>query len=246
MIKSLFHSLLNFIFPPFCASCHKKMLQPEGGLICEACWGSLERWSPQSCQRCGAGLHASIQDQMPLLCPKCRIAGWACADIRAIGPFKAPLADAVHLLKYSDRRSVVKKLSLFMEQSLAGAEQYRTADLILSVPLHPARKRERGYNQAQLLGQALGSLLDKPSPENIITRARHTQTQTKLNKQQRLENVRDIFTVRKPEQVKGKTVILIDDVLTTGATIGSCAGTLLNNGASQVLALTAAAAPLDQ
>jgi len=212
-------------------------------LICQACWDSMERWEAQSCQRCGIRLQAPVQD--PMLCPKCRIPDWDCADIRAIGPFKAPLADAVHLLKYSDRRSVVKKLSLFMEQSLAGAEQYRTADLILSVPLHPARKRERGYNQAQLLAQALGNLLGKPCPENIIARARHTKTQTKLNKQQRLENVKDLFTVRKPEQVKGKTIILVDDVLTTGATIGSCAQALLAAGASKVLALTAAAAPLD-
>ena len=245
MLKSLFHSLLNFIFPPFCASCHQKMQQQTSGLICEACWDSLERWEAQSCQRCGARLSEQSGPALPLLCPKCRIPEWACADIRAIGPFKAPLADAIHLLKYSDRRSVVKKLSLYLEQSLAGAGQYQAADLILAVPLHPARKRERGYNQAQLLAQALGKTLNKPCPENIIARARHTQTQTKLNKQQRLENVKDIFTVKKPELVRGKTIILIDDVLTTGATIGSCAGKLLGAGATKVLALTAAAAPLD-
>jgi ComF family protein len=245
MLKSLTHSLLNFIFPPFCASCHQKILQSGSGLICEACWDSLERWGAQSCQRCGQKLAAVPEAQEPLLCPSCRIPDWACSDIRAIGPFKAPLADAIHLLKYSDRRSVVKKLSHFMEQSLAEVAHYREADLILAVPLHPARKRERGYNQAQLLAQALGKTWNKLCPENIISRARHTQTQTKLNRQQRLENVKDIFTVKKPELVKGKSVILIDDVLTTGATIGSCAGKLLEAGASKVLALTAAAAPLD-
>ena len=245
MLKSLIHSLLNFIFPPFCASCHQKILQPGSGLICDSCWDSLERWDAQSCQRCGALLPEQSGPALPLLCSKCRIPDWACADIRAIGPFKAPLADAIHLLKYSDRRSIVNKISLYMGQSLAGAGQYQSADLILAVPLHPARKRERGYNQAQLLAQALGKLLNKPCPENIIARARHTQTQTKLNKQQRLENVKDIFFVKKSELVKGKSVILIDDVLTTGATIGSCAGKLLEAGASKVLALTAAAAPLD-
>jgi len=245
MLKSLSHSLLNFIFPPFCASCRQKMLQPKSGLICESCWDSLEKWESGCCQRCGQQLPAASEDQVPRLCPKCRIPDWACADIRSIGPFKASLADAIHLLKYSDRRSVVKKLSEYMEQSLAGAGHYQDADLILSVPLHPARKRERGYNQAQLLAQALGKTLNKPCPENIIARARHTQTQTKLNKQQRLENVKDIFTVKKPELVKEKSVILIDDVLTTGATIGSCARKLLEAGASKVLALTAAAAPLD-
>ncbi|MBI4726169.1 ComF family protein [candidate division TA06 bacterium] len=245
MLKSLFHSLLNFIFPPFCASCHKNMLQQKSGLICDTCWDSLERWEAQSCQRCGMQVPSVSEDQAPLLCPKCRVPDWACADIRVIGPFKAPLADAIHLLKYSDRRSVVKKFSGYMEQLLAGAGHYQTADLILAVPLHPARKRERGYNQAQLLAQALGKLLNKPCPEKIIFRARHNRTQTKLNKQQRLENVRDIFTVKKPELVKGKRIILIDDVLTTGATIGSCASSLLAAGASQVLALTAAAAPLD-
>ena len=245
MLKSLFHSLLNFVFPPFCASCYRKIMDHKAGMICDACWGSLVVWDPGCCQRCGEQLQAPVENPMPMLCPGCRIPDWACADIRAVGPFKEPLSDAIHLLKYSDRRSIVNKISLYMERSLAGAGQYQNADLILAVPLHPARKRERGYNQAQLLAQALGKLLNKPRPENIIVRARHTQTQTKLNKQQRLENVKDIFTVKRPELVRGKCVILIDDVLTTGATIGSCAGKLLEAGATKVLALTAAAAPLD-
>jgi ComF family protein len=181
----------------------------------------------------------------PLLCPGCQIEEWACADIRTIGPFKQPLSDAVHLLKYSDRRSAAAALAGLMRKALSNASEYLKADMIVAVPLHPARKRERGYNQAHLLAVHLSKALDKPAPENIVKRARHTKTQTKLNKQERRENVRGIFEVKRPEMVQGMTLILVDDVLTTGATIGSCARTLLDAGAAKVLALTAAAAPLD-
>lgn len=125
-----------------------------------------------------------------------------------------------------------------------GEEKYKKADMILAVPLHNARKRERGYNQAQLLADQLSKALKIPSPEDIIFRARHTKSQTTLNKEERLRNVEGIFKVKSPERIKDKTVIIIDDVLTTGATIGSCGQSLIKAGAKQALAMTAAAAPL--
>jgi ComF family protein len=242
MFKTFLNSLLDFIFPPFCASCHKRMPEGQRGLICSPCWDQAERWEGMRCQRCGA---AVSQMNEPQLCPGCLIEDWACDDIRTIGPFRQPLSEAVHLLKYSDRRSAAASLAAQMLKPLSAASEYQGADLIIAVPLHPARQRERGYNQAHLLAVHLSKALGKSSPENVVKRAKHTKTQTRLNKQERRENVKDIFTVKKPELVKGKTVILVDDVLTTGATIGSCARALKEAGAVKVLALTAAAAPLD-
>ena len=248
---SLLGGLADFVFPPFCAACHGRMPQGQRGAICAACWNGYQRWPENACQRCGQALRASPaavgfplrQDEV--LCERCRIPDWGCSGIRTPGPFKKPVADAVHLLKYSDRRSVARDLAAMMAGAAGADLAYRQADLVLAVPLHAARLRERGYNQAQLLADQLGRILGKPSPAGVLARARHTGSQTALNRQQRQENVRDIFRVRRPQAVRGKSVILVDDVLTTGATIGSCGQALLSAGATAVLALTAAAAPLD-
>jgi len=182
---------------------------------------------------------------MPRLCGSCSIEGWACADIRTPGPFRGTVAEAVHLLKYSGKPSIARRLAGLMADSLEPEGRHRQADLIAAVPLHGAKQRERGFNQAQLLADELSAKLGIGTDRKAAVRARHNPTQTKLNRRQRLENVRGIFKVPEPSRVRGRRIILVDDVLTTGATIGSCGQALLEAGASEVLALTAAAAPLD-
>ncbi|HTY08170.1 MAG TPA: double zinc ribbon domain-containing protein [Candidatus Edwardsbacteria bacterium] len=249
-VGPLLDSLVDFVFPPFCAACRRRMPGRERGAICPDCWQAYRRWPEGSCQRCGQPLPeaplpkdlAANQDEV--LCQRCRIPGWSCAAVRTPGPFEKPVADAVHLLKYSDRRAVAATLAGLMAAAAGADPRYRRADLVLAVPLHGARQRERGYNQAQLLAAEVGRIMGKPCPERVLARIRHTGSQTKLDREQRQDNVRDIFAVRRPARVQGATVILVDDVLTTGATIGSCGQALLRAGAAQVLALTAAAAPL--
>ncbi|MDI6739423.1 MAG: ComF family protein [Candidatus Edwardsbacteria bacterium] len=239
--RSLFGSLADFVFPPFCAACHGPMPGRERGAVCSACWSAYPRWQADACQRCGMPVPVSNEVR---LCAQCVIPGWGCAAIRALGPFAAPVSEAVHLLKYSDRRSVAKKLGGMMAEAVKDDPAYWQADLILAVPLHPARQRERGYNQAQLLAEQVGNIMSKPAPDKVLVRMKNTGSQTAMNRQERKKNVEDIFRVKRPDTVRGKSVILVDDVLTTGATIGSCGQSLLRADAKSVLALTAAAAPL--
>ena len=238
-ISSFFGSLTDFVFPPFCSHCHQRTPEGLSGGICQGCWSLVKKWEDGQCQRCGRQM-AGVQS----LCEHCQIPDWGCGDIKTIGPFEAPLSDAIHRLKYSNAQSISRQLGRMMADVAEGKEKYKKADMILAVPLHNARKRERGYNQAQLLADQLGKALKIPSRQDIIFRARHTKSQTTLNKEERLRNVEGIFKVKSPEKIKDKTIILIDDVLTTGATIGSCGQSLMEAGAKQVLAMTAAAAPL--
>jgi ComF family protein len=242
LLVELAGCLADFVFPPYCSGCRRRMPEGQREPMCRECWGRATLWSKGACQRCGAELPAGA---FPRLCSGCRIEDWPCADIRTPGPFAGPVAEAIHLLKYSERRSIARRLAGLMADCLEPESGHRRADLIAAVPLHPAKLRERGYNQAQLLADELSPKLGIPADRKAVWRCRHNPTQTKLNKQQRLDNVRGIFRVEQPFRVSGKTVLLIDDVLTTGATIGSCGRALLEAGASQVLALTAAAAPLD-
>jgi len=238
-ISSFFNSLANFVFPPFCCHCHLRTPEGLAGGICQDCWATVKIWNDGQCQRCG-----QPAAEAESLCQHCLIPDWGCNDIKTIGPFEAPLSDAVHMLKYSDAKSVSRRLGAMMAKCVVPDQKYNQADLVLAVPLHKARKRERGYNQAQLLAGQLGEALGIPSPEGLVTRARHTISQTTLNKEQRLRNVEGIFAVHNPDRIKDRTIILVDDVLTTGATIGSCGQSLLSAGAREVLAMTAAAAPL--
>jgi ComF family protein len=210
--------------------------------VCGACWQKAVLWGQGSCQRCGAPVR---DGNAPRLCPGCLIEGWACADVRTPGPFQGTVAEAVHLLKYSERPSIARRLAGLMAASLEPEGRHRRSDLIAAVPLHRAKQRERGFNQAQLLADELSAALGIKTDRKAVARARHNPTQTRLNRQQRLENVRRIFRVPDPWRVRGKRIMLVDDVLTTGATIGSCGQALLEAGAAEVLALTAAAAPLD-
>lgn len=237
-ISSFLGSLADFVFPPYCGHCRQRASEGLSGEICPGCWAVVKKWDDGQCQRCGhpvAGTHS--------LCDKCLIPDWGCNDVKTIGPFEAPLSNALHMLKYSDAQSVSRKLGVLMAGRIASATNYCKADMVLAVPLHKARKRERGYNQAQLLAEQLGKALDIPAPEGLVTRARHTKSQTTLNKEERHRNVEGIFAVQNPDRIKDKTIILVDDVLTTGATIGSCGQSLLSAGAREVLAMTAAAAP---
>jgi ComF family protein len=140
---------------------------------------------------------------------------------------------------------VAATLGAMMARAAAADPSYGRADLVLAVPLHQVRQRDRGYNQAQLLAARAALILGKPAPDGVIARAKNTGSQTTLDRQQRRDNVDGIFRVVRPDLVRNKTVILVDDVLTTGATIGSCGQSLLQAGAASVLALTAAAAPPD-
>lgn len=218
------------------------MPQGQHQPICEECWQRAELWGDGACQRCGSSISIA---SVPRLCSACRIEDWACSDVRTAGPFRGTVAEAVHLLKYSERRSIARRLAGLMAGSLAPGDRFRQADLITAVPLHRARLRERGYNQAQLLAEELSRIIGIPGDFRSVFRIKHNQTQTKLNRKQRQENVRNIFRSKDPDRVRGKRVILVDDVLTTGATIGACARALLEAGATEVLAMTAAAAPLD-
>jgi ComF family protein len=153
---------------------------------------------------------------------------------RAIGEYDGALRAIVHALKYEGRRSVARPLAALMRQR--GADLLAAADCAVPVPLHPARRRERGFNQAADLARHLGLPVN-----DALRRVRATATQTGLPAAQRHRNVRDAFAVtRFGRDLVGCTVLMVDDVSTTGATLEACARALKRMGVREVLALTAA------
>jgi ComF family protein len=150
--------------------------------------------------------------------------------------YDGPVLEAIHRLKYQRQLIYARFLGRLLAASPA-ARLVAEADLLAPVPLHPRRLRHRGFNQALLLAQAFPEV---PLEREVLVRRRPTLPQVRLNPQERLTNVRGAFDVPDPAPVSGKTVVLVDDVYTTGATVKECARALLQAGAGRVEVLTAA------
>lgn len=257
-MRRLADLVLSTLLAPPCAVCGSVLRHPLEGAVCETCWLSVRRITPPVCDACGGPL-PSFQSAIATggRCHACQSFPSAIARARALGDYEGVLRDVVHALKYSHRRSVVPRLASMMRA--AGRDVLAGADALVPVPLHPRRRRARGFNQARLLADAIG-----PPVWDVLQRVRHTTPQVELPADARRTNVEDAFAigrmaeattsglrtigwrfVRKtgalaPASIHDRILVLVDDVTTTGATLEACARVLKEAGAREVRALTAA------
>jgi ComF family protein len=162
---------------------------------------------------------------------------------RAFAPciYEGPVKDLIHEFKYRKNDYLASTLSALMIDFIREYDiPVSSVDTIIPMPLHPARLREREFNQAELLAKCIASVYTKTVSTDNLVRLRHTRNQAELQGADRLENVKDCFSVKMPGLVKGKNILLIDDVLTTGATSSEASRTLKNAGANTVFVLTLA------
>ena len=207
--------------------------------MCRRCWQSILPLTPPLCAVCGDPL-PSWRGAQPTLprCRRCRGRPHAVDSARAIGPYEGTLRLVIHALKYDARRSLACPVAGLMCER--GTAVLAGADAIVPVPLHPSRRRERGFNQAADLARYVGRGAAVPTIE-ALRRVRATIAQAGLPAGRRHRNVRNAFAVTAAgAAVRGRTVVLIDDVSTTGATLDACATTLKAAGVEEVRALTAA------
>ena len=194
---------------------------------------------PPICQLCGQPTETPSS-----CCWRCRRAPLAIDGIRSVLLFEGEVRQAVHLLKYRYRRWLAEPLAQLM------ADYWRAhpmpVDLVIPVPLHPARQRQRGYNQADLLARAFGRMIDMPVETAGLRRVRHTRSQMGLSAAERSENVRGAFSYQASQKgvfdMCGRRVLVIDDVCTTGSTLEACSVALKAAGAASVWGFTLARA----
>lgn len=234
-MRSYLDALLSVLLAPHCAVCAQPLNRPTEGPVCATCWGSILPLTPPLCALCGDPLPSWRLVSLPLArCARCRRLPRAIERARAIGAYDGALRSIVHALKYDGRRSLARPLAALMKTR--GADTLIGADFVVPVPLHPSRRRERGFNQAEDLARHIGLPL-LPA----LRRVRRTASQTALPAARRHGNVRNAFALRgKTPALSRKIVVLIDDVSTTGATLDACARALKDGGAFEVRALTAA------
>ena len=227
-LNELKGAALDFFFPRFCVGCGK-----EGDFICDSCQASLARIEAPVCPKCGK---PQINQ---MLCSSCL--NWE-ADIDAIrSPFRfeGVIRKAIHEFKYRNLRAIAGRLADLMGDYLIGADAV-PGDVLVPVPLHSKRLKERGYNQSALLAKELSRLTGLPVNDGCLIRNCYNVPQAKTrNVEERRQNVVGIFTC-KNKDLRDKKVLLIDDVTTSGATLNACAAALKAAGAMSVWGLTLA------
>jgi ComF family protein len=204
--------------------------------VCDACWRSILPFTPPLCPRCGDPL-PSWRSAAAALCARCRNSSSPIVLARAAGEYDGTLREIVHAFKYDGRRSVAAPLAALMRAR--GAEVLSGADAVVPVPLHPSRRRSRGFNQADDLARHLSL----PTVA-ALRRTRATLDQITLPAAERHDNVQRAFAAtRAARALCGAVAVLVDDVSTTGATLEACAQALVEVGVAEVRALTAARVP---
>lgn len=237
----MLHYLLNFLYPPRCAVCDAGLPIDTTRRVCAPCLDAIEPLRPPLCLVCGAPLYAADNDER---CDHCRAAPPAFDSARAITRYRSgadgssTVAGLLRRHKYGLDQSLGRALVEFLDAAPElKADAY---DVVIPVPLHRTRLKWRGFNQAALLGAALARRLNCSLDVATLARVRSTPPQTARDRAQRTRNVRDAFAVRRPSRVAGRRVLLVDDVMTTGATADECARVLRAAGARRIDVLTLA------
>jgi ComF family protein len=236
--RRLVEPVLAVVFPSACPACGRALAAPRRGPLCEPCWASLPR--PARGPACGCGWPLPSGREGP--CGRCRRGRQPFAAGASLGPYEGPLRVVVQQLKYHGRRRAAARLAGLLVDDAAARPLVATSDLVVPVPLHPRRLRERGYNQSALVGRELARLAGVGWCEGALVRRRDTPPQAGRSAAERRRNVEGAFVVRRRSAIDGRVVALVDDVVTTGATARACARALASAGASEVRLLTLARA----
>lgn len=229
-------TLLDAILPPLCLSC--KAVVAEPGTLCAACWERMDFLGAPHCACCG---HPFELDAGPgALCGACSAARPAYRRARAVFRYGEDSKQLVLRLKHADRTDTAPAFGRWMARS--AAELVQDADLVAPVPLHRWRLFRRRFNQAALLAQAVGAVSGRRVVPDLLIRRRATVPQGHMSRSGRERNVKGAFALRPGAEklVAGGNILLVDDVLTTGATVGECARVLLRAGAASVDVVTLA------
>ncbi len=215
--------ITDIIYPKRCAFCGK--LYDEHS-VCDECLEKLERTYchpiiPMVAKKGGKKLYI-----------KCIVSPLYYGDV---------VRSAILALKFYHRAAAAEPLAVMMSDAVLGNYHYDNLDMIIPVPLSKQRQNKRAYNQSELLSNELSKLIDVPVNSKVLKKIKNTKAQSKIkNKSNRLKNIKNVYRVKNAEAIKGKKILLVDDVITTGSTLNECARVLTEAGAGQIVAVTAA------
>ena len=222
---------LGLVFPEVCQLCRDEPAQPEDGFVGDGCRARLKPIEPPFCKRCGQPFAGEFSGEFE--CTNCVEMGLKFEFARAAMQANVEMLDAIHRFKYQQSLWLEPLFDRLLRERAVGQIRAWRGDCLVPVPLHPVRFRERGFNQAEQLCRNLARATGLEVETRAVKRTRVTQTQTRLTRSERLANMRGAF---KPHtrSLNGRRVVLVDDVLTTGATTSDCARACKKAGAAEV------------
>jgi len=222
IIAGLWGGILSLLFPSSCLLCGR-----AGETLCRSCLVKLPRLEGMPCPDCGLPGDGT-------LCPHCRKDKLPYSSALAAAPYAERWRELIHEFKYCNHPELAGPLGCYLAEFLEAYLSEAKIDLVTSVPLHAERLRERGYNQAELLAQSLCTVNGKLPYRRTLTRVKPSLPQHTLNRKERHANLRQAFNPLPAALQGGERVLLVDDVITTGATVHECSACLLKAGASAV------------
>lgn len=241
MFKAMLQGASDLLYPHNCLLCHHYLNSPQKNFaLCSSCLNAIEFNRPPFCKKCSRHLPDGNQSH----CDDClrKDFHFDCA----FGPcfYNETMRKLIHLFKYGNKTSLRRSLSELIFCFLKDYSlRFDSFDLLMPIPLHPVRLRERGYNQSDILAQEIAKRFNLPVSNQNLIRTRHTQNQARVNPKNRFTNIHDAFRIKYSALVKEKSVLLVDDLLTSGTTASEAARVLKDAGARRVGVLTLALAP---
>jgi ComF family protein len=237
MSQGLINAIINIVYPLRCLGCAGLFTDGDNNqLLCKSCYEKIESNLPPFCKKCGLGKSNYEPDD----CLACKGKFFNFDRAWSACIYKEPVKNLIHIFKYNSklrlRRLFLTLFSQFIKEYCVPIADY---DFVLAVPMHPARLREKEFNHAHILAQDLGVQFTIPVFNNLV-RSRNNLPQTGLSLTERINNVKDVFKIKNPEQAFNKNILIIDDVFTTGSTVSEIASVLKRNGAGRVDVLTLA------
>ena len=246
MIKKVAEGAVSLFFPAECKICKRPLEPLSRSFICSSCWSKVKWLMPPYCSRCSKPFTSSdvLGESSSLVCEECRTEPALYKRLLVPSLYEGVMKEAIHLLKYGRKKGIfleIKKiLKTYLEQE---SLPFSELDEIIPIPLHRKKLKQRGFNQAYLLAHFISRFSNLKLVKRSLLRIRETQPQIKLSKQERVANLKNAFQVRNGTSFKCKTILLVDDVYTTGATLREAARLLRTFETREIYVLTLARAP---
>lgn len=233
LLRDMYETAITFLYPAECRVCKEFLGATSIPYICNNCWQDIEFLEPPWCDICGTpGING--------LCDACATTPPRYGKLRTLAFYQTTLQQAIHFFKFEKKKVFARPLIQLINAQIPSDCNIAEYDFILPVPIHKKRLRERGFNQATLLADGIGKSEGVRVLRNTLVRKRHTVAQSSLDREARQQNLMGAFEIRNPDIIRGKRLLIFDDVFTTGATIREIVSELWTADPAEIDVLTLA------
>ncbi len=245
--KKIEGSFISLFLPAECKICSKPLKSSNRSFICEECWNKVEWLEPPYCSRCSKPFFLS--ETSPInsfsICAECKKNSLYFKKVFVPTLYEGVMKKIIHIFKYERKRGVIRGIKKIMETYFSQNHfPFSLPHLVVPIPLYRKKLKERGFNQAELLARIIAEYFNIELSKNNLKKIKPTKSQTKLSASERIKNMKGAFVVKNKEEFCGKSILLVDDIYTTGATVKEAAEILKKAKTKEIYAFTLARAKL--